>query len=113
MNLEKLYKRVFYICIKIAAYEKFNIVVEMRMLLPELKSFMVEFLEANKDTEPEEYQIVQGVLLELMEDIVEGIKQGDVILLEDTCQYGLIRFLEIFFTEEEVQVLRKDAINEI
>lgn len=113
MNLEKLYKRVFYICIKIASYEKFNIVVEMRMLLPELKSFMVEFLAANKDTEPEEYQVVQGVLLELMEDIVEGIKQGDVILLEDTCQYGLIRFLEIFFTEEEVQILRKDAINEI
>ena len=75
MNLEKLYKRVFYICIKIAAYEKFNIEVEMRMLLPELKSFMVEFLEANKDTEPKEYQVVQGVLLEIMEDIVEGISR--------------------------------------
>ena len=110
MKLTELYKEVFNSCVKFAVYGKTTIVSDVRKLLPELKAFTEGFVRENKfQIDNEDYEQLVRVLLDIMKDIIQGIDQEDNILLEDTCEFGLKPFLEMFFSEEALMSLRKEV----
>lgn len=113
MNLEELYKKVFNICVGFAVYNKTNIIEEMYKILPEIKKNSMKILENNiYNMEDADYNALRTFLLEILQDIIQGIEQRDTVLLEDVCEYGLKKFLELFFTEEKLLDLRKEASDE-
>ena len=82
--------------------------------MPLLNNFVKFFLQRNVyELDEEDYQLLQQLLLQILQDMMQALENRDIVLLEDTVEYGLKTFLELFFSDEqELQELREVAINE-
>ena len=105
-EIETLYKKVFFICVQFAVYEKEDII-------PELNSFTTFFLEENTfKLNLEDYQLLQQLLIDILKDIMQAMENRDNILLEDTLEYGLKPFLELFLEDKKIMMLREACADE-
>ena len=94
-----------------AVYQKKNIRVHVEGVLPMLEEFSDVFLgEQMEGIGGGEYQHMQIVWMDILKDIALGLKENDRILLEDTVEYGLKVFLELFFEEQELQGLKEACV---
>lgn len=114
MNIEELYKKIYSACVQFAVYHKKNIIENVHELLPLLDDFVNEFFDGNIfGLEEEDYQLLKQLLLDILNDITMGLEQRDRILLEDTVEYGLKEFIELFIPDEgELQQLKEESVSE-
>lgn len=59
-----------------------------------------------------DYEKLQLLFINIIRDLSQGLKNKDVVLLEDAMEYGLLSFLEIFMDEDEVSRLKEESVNE-
>ena len=59
-----------------------------------------------------DYEKLQLLFINIIRDLSQGLKNKDVVLLEDAMEYGLLPFLEIFMDEDEVSRLKEESVNE-
>lgn len=113
MEIEVLYKKVYCACVEFAVYQKKNIKERIIEFWPVLGVFAKQFFEKSDFEFEEEYLQLRQVLLEIINDIVQGMEQEDIILLQDAVEFGLKEFLEIFISsEEELRQLREESFSE-
>lgn len=114
MNVEEVYKKVYCSCVQFAVYQKKNVIENLGKLFPALSEFVDEFLSKNCfHLEYEDYQLSKRLLLDILSDIVQGMEQRDTVLLEDTIEYGLKEFLELFIVDEQdLMRIREESMNE-
>ncbi len=112
-EIETLYKKVFSICVQFAVYEKEDIQKRIEEIIPELNSFTTFFLEENTfKLNLEDYQLLQQLLIDILKDIMQAMENRDNILLEDTLEYGLKPFLELFLEDKKIMMLREACADE-
>lgn len=114
MQTEQLYRKVFETCVQFAVYQEKNIQENLKLLLPMIEEFTKEFLAENSyGFVEEDYQLLGQLLLNILQDIVEGLEYRDEILLEDTIEYGLKEFLELLIPDEDtLQRLKEECADE-
>lgn len=114
MQVEELYKKVFYTCTQFAVYQKKDVQKNVEQLLPLLNEYADFFLTENQyGLKEEDYRLLQQLLINILQDIMQGLENRDNVLLEDTIEYGLKEFLELFIIEEqELMALREASKNE-
>ena len=113
MKLEELYKKVFVACVQFAVYQKKQVQKDIEKILPDLKKFTNDFFVKNKyGIQEEDYIFLQKFLLNILQDFMEGMENRDRVLLEDTLEYGLKPFLELFFDEQDLIKLREETMDE-
>lgn len=112
--VEELYKEIYAACIQFAVYKEKNIVEKVQHFFPLLNDFVTVFMGGNEfGIEEEDYQLLRQLLIDILKDIALGIENRDRVLLEDTVEYGLKEFIEIFITdEEELYRLREESASE-
>ena len=111
MDIAELYQKVFQTCVDFTVYRKKNIREHIEGLLPLLEEFSNVFLgKQDVEMDEEDYQYLQASWMDILEDLVSGLKEDDRVLLEDTVEYGLKVFLELFFEEQELQQLREACV---
>ncbi len=109
MELSELYQMVYTSCVQFAVYQKKNISDRVKEILPYLNSFTNEFMSFNAyGIEEQDYRTLQLLLLDILKDLELGLNFQDAVILEDTMEYGLLKFLELFFsTERELTTLKE------
>ena len=114
MKIEELYKKTYAVCVQFAVYKKKNIIENVHQLLPLLEEFLNEFFGGNVFClEEDDYQLLKQLLLDILNDITEGMEQRDKVLLEDTIEYGLMEFVELFIPDErELKRLKEESVSE-
>lgn len=114
MEIEELYKKVYRACVEFAVYRKKNIKENVADFLPALGQFANKFLEENHfGFDEEDYQQLRRLLLNILNDITQGLEQRDNVLLEDTVEFGLKEFLELFVMDEgELRRLKEESFSE-
>lgn len=107
-SLEQLYVKVFRLCVSFAVYQK-NIMNELQEIFPEIRYIAEEILHTEDlGLNQEEDQFVRRLLIDILEDLVQAMTYQDEVLLEDTIEYGLKEFLELFIPDENrLQELRE------
>ena len=107
---QELYKKVYVACVEFAVYNKKNILENAEKFWPLLNEFINEFLKENiYGINEEDYQLLQQLLINILNDMVQAMDNRDSVLMADTVEYGLREFLELFFDEEEVMLLKREA----
>ena len=113
MELEKFYKQVFFSCFRTSIYKKHDMEKQVKKWMPCLQQITENILKKNEcSMEASEYKDVCNWWNSILKDILEGLAQNDTVLLEDAIEYGLKEFLECFISEEKLQQLRKESIDE-
>lgn len=101
-KIENLYKSVVDISAGYLIYQKRNNIELIKKIIPQIQEFVMWFLEGNKfGIEEELYVGMQNNLLQILEDILAAIEQGDRVLLHDAIAYGLMEYLELFIESEQ------------
>lgn len=114
MDISELYQDVFKMCIEFSVYQKNNVRKNVENILPMLGEFSEVILgEHGFGIDDEDYRYLHASWVGILEDIASGMKENDRILLEDTVEYGLKEFLELFFEEKEVRELREECASEL
>ena len=113
MEIEELYKKVYRACVEFAVYRKKNIKENIADFLPLLGEFANKFLEEDYfGFDEEDYQQLKQLLLNILNDIAQGMEQRDSVLLEDTVEFGLKEFLELFIPDEgELRRLKEESFS--
>lgn len=111
--VEQLYVKVFGLCASFAVYRK-NIMNKIRAIFPEIRCIAEEILHtADLGLNQEEDRFVRQLLIDTLEDLVQAMTYQDEVLLEDTVEYGLKEFLELFISDENrLQELREESRHE-
>ena len=111
--IQELYIKVFNICVQFAVFKNNNIQKEIEGIIPLIDSFSHNLLSGNTyGIRDEDYQLLCNLAIDILKDLSIGMENRDIVLLEDTLEYGLKDFLEIFMDDEELIELRKVSINE-
>ncbi len=96
-KIEKLFRALNIIAMNYLFEQKHNNIDDIKELVPQIQEFVLWFLEKNKfGIEEELYSQMQAYLLQVLEDILSALKQGDQVLLHDAVTYGLMDYLELF-----------------
>lgn len=114
MGIEELYSKVFGICVQFAVYQKKNVRDNIKKILPNLEVFTKEFLKNNNNVLVEEdYHLLKQLLLDILDDIAQGMENQDEVLLEDALEYGLKELLELLIIDEDkLRQLREESVDE-
>ena len=113
MDKKQLYKRVWNACVGFSVYGKKNVEEKSMEMLPELSEFYEEILKENTlQLEKTDFDIIRKLFITIIKDFFQGLKNKDIILLEDTMEYGLLPFLELFIDDTEVQRMKEESMNE-
>lgn len=113
MDIAELYQKVFQACVDFTFYQEKNIQEHIEGILPMLEEFSNVFLgKQGVEIDEEDYRYLQVSWMDILKDLVSGLKEVDRVLLEDTVEYGLKVFLELFFEEQEVQEVREACVVE-
>ena len=51
-------------------------------------------------------------MIDILKDIMQAMENRDNILLEDTLEYGLKPFLELFLEDKKIMMLREACADE-
>lgn len=113
MNIKQVYTKVLRACVGFSVYETKKVEAETKELLPVLNEFYEHFLKENIfEIDQTDYEILQLLFINIIRDLSQGLKNKDIVLLEDAMEYGLLPFLEIFMDEDEVSRLKGESVNE-
>ena len=112
-QLEQLYIKIFGICARFAVYHE-NVLQEAQVLLPDIQLLAEDILHTEDlGLNKEDDRLVRQLLIYILEDLVQSIAYQDEVLLEDTLEYGLKDFLEMFIADEvRLQELREESQHE-
>ncbi len=112
-SLEQLYIEVCRLCAEFAVYKK-SVLENTRDLFPQIQAVSEEILGTQDlGLDREEDQLVRQLLIHILEDLVHAMTNRDEILLEDTLEYGLLEFLEMFISSEDrLQELKEESARE-
>ena len=109
MSIKQIYTKVLKSCIGFSVYGTKKVEEETKELLPLLNEFYDRFL---REIDKTDYEKLQLLFINIIRDLSQGLKNKDVVLLEDAMEYGLLSFLEIFMDEDEVSRLKEESVNE-
>ena len=113
MNIKHVYTKVLRACVGFSVYGTKKVEAETKELLPLLNEFYERFLRENLfEIDKTDYEKLQLLFINIIRDLSQGLKNNDVVLLEDAIEYGLLPFLEIFVDEDEVSRLKEESVNE-
>lgn len=99
----ELYKSLNLVCIGYLYYQSRKNIDEIQEQIDKIQEFSLWFLEENKfGLEPEFYQGMSTNLVQILQDIVSAMEQGDHVLLHDAIAYGFIDYLELFIPREDI-----------
>lgn len=112
-QLEQLYVKIFGLCAGFAVYRE-SILQPAQAILPEITCVAEEILHTEDfGLNEEEDRLVRQLLLDILDDLVQSITYQDEVLLEDTLEYGLKEYLEMFITDEDrLRELRGESQHE-
>lgn len=110
MNVKEIYKIAIEISVKVAVFNQKGIIEKMQQFVPRLK-FLNEYIFENNyyNLEKNDWCKLQKLYLDIIKDILNGLKNRDVILLMDTLENGLIPFLEIFLEDTEIRKIKEES----
>ena len=101
-KIKKLYKEIVDISAGYLIYQKRNNIALIKKIIPQIQEFVLWFIEENRfEIEEELYIGIQQQLIDVLKDILDAIKQEDVVLLNDAIAHGLREYLELFITSEQ------------
>lgn len=111
--LEQLYVKIFELCAKFAVYHE-SVMDAVRLIFPEIKCLAEDILYTEDlGLNEEDGRLVRQLLVDILQDLVQSITYQDEVLLEDTLEYGLKDFLEMFIADDErLQQLKEESQNE-
>lgn len=102
-KIEALYKELTDISAEYLIYQRRDNVEKIKKIIPQIQEFVLWFLEGNKfGIELVDYQDMCRNLLEILEDILCALKQGDRVLMHDATANGLMEYLRLFVGQEEI-----------
>lgn len=112
-QLEHLYVKIFGLCVRFAVYHE-NVLQAVQPIVPEIKALAEDILHTNDlGLNKEDDWLVRQLLIDILQDLVQSITYQDEVLLEDTLEYGLKEFLELFIADENrLQQLREESRHE-
>lgn len=101
-KIQDLFTQINQIAVEYLFYQKRTNIEAIEKIIPQIQEFVLWFLEGNRfGLEEELYQGMQVQLLGILNDILQGIEQGDKVLLHDAMAYGLLEYLKLFIEEPE------------
>lgn len=112
MELTEIYGQVFLACFQAVVYKIHEMTKRVEEWMPWLGQATEELISENGFGLNEEAR--RDALTwwdSILKDLLEGLQQRDEVLLEDVVEFGLKEFLECFFPEEELNRIRKEAVN--
>ena len=106
-KIEELYKEIVDISAGYLIYQKRENVTLIKKIIPQIQEFVLWFLEGNRfGIEEELYLGMCQQLMDILQDILNAIRQEDVVLLHDAAANGLLEYLKLF--AEPVQEAEED-----
>ena len=113
MDIKQIYTKVLRSCVGFSVHGNKKVEEETKELLSALNEFYEQFLKDNIfEINKTDYEKLQLLFINIVRDLSQGLKNKDVVLLEDAMEYGLLPFLEIFMDEDEVSMLKEESVNE-
>lgn len=101
-TIQRLHEKLRDISAWFVIYQVRDNVERIKKIIPEIQEFVLWFLEGNKfGVEEELYQGMSRNLICILEDILEALREGDMVLLHDATAYGLMEYLELFVDIEQ------------
>lgn len=101
-KIQDLFTQINQIAVEYLFYQKRTNIEAIEKIIPQIQEFVLWFLEGNRfGLEEELYQGMQVQLLGILNDISQGIEQGDKVLLHDAVAYGLLEYLKLFIEVPE------------
>lgn len=102
--IRELYENVYSMKIGYLYYQSRKNLKEIEKIVPDIKEFVLWFLEENRfGVEENFYHDMCNNLIQILQDIIVAMEQEDHVLLHDAVAYGFIDYLEIFIPEEEIK----------
>ena len=113
MDIKKIYTKVLKSCVEFSVYGTKTAEEESKKILPVLNEFYNQVFKENVfNIEKTDCEQLQILFVNIIRDFSQGLQNKDAILLEDTMEYGLLPFLEIFIGGDEVSMLKEESLNE-
>lgn len=113
MELAHIYKQVFFACFRTSVYKKHDMGDRLKAWMPSLSEITEKVIQNNcYGLESQTYEDICVWWNSILSDILEGMTQRDTVLLEDAVEFGLKEFLECFLSEEELQKIRRESVDE-
>lgn len=101
-KLQDLYEKLRDIAVLYMIYKVRNNVEQLREIIPEIQDFVLWFLEGNRfGIEEELYQGMCQNLVGILDDVLQAMENGDMVLLHDALTYGLMEYLQLFVDIEQ------------
>lgn len=100
--INQLEKELKEISTEYTVLEQRDNTVKIEILLPQVREFVLWFLEGNCFGISEElYQGISSDLISILNDMMKAMEQKDTVLMHDAVTYGLLEYLQMFTVEEE------------
>ncbi len=78
-------------------YQKRQNLIPVQQRFDRIQAFAVWFMEENRlDVEDAVWKRMSRQLLEILQDMIQAIEQGDYVLMHDAVTYGLMEYLALF-----------------
>lgn len=102
--IRELYESMYSMTIGYLYYQSRKNLNEIEKIVPDMKEFVLWFLEENRfEVDHNYYQNMCNNLIQILQDITVAMEQEDHVLLHDAVAYGFIDYLEIFIPEEDIK----------
>lgn len=101
-RIQNLYQKLRDISALYLIYRMQNNVEQVKKIIPEIQDFVLWFLDGNRfGIEEGLYQGMCQNIIVILDDILQAMKQEDIVLLHDAVAYGLMEYLQLFVEEEQ------------
>ncbi|WP_135990537.1 hypothetical protein [Petralouisia muris] len=101
-RIQNLYQKLRDISALYLIYRMQNNVEQVKKIIPEIQEFVLWFLDGNRfGIEEGLYQGMCQNVIVILDDILQAMKQEDIVLLHDAVAYGLMEYLQLFVEEEQ------------
>ncbi len=101
-RIQNLYQKLRDISALYLIYRMQSNVEQVKKIIPEIQEFVLWFLDGNRfGIEEGLYQGMCQNIIVILDDILQAMKQEDIVLLHDAVAYGLMEYLQLFVEEEQ------------
>ena len=101
-KIRALHESLYSMIVGFLYYQSRKNIEEIKQVIPQVQEFVLWFLEGNQfGIEEELYQDMSMNLMQILQDIVTAMDQGDHVLLHDAVAYGLMDYVELFVPQED------------